>query len=360
MNNIIIKGNFAEGNFGDDALLLAFHQLIDKSGVTSAAKYASSTLAYHKDLALNAEVTQTLAQPSDLIIYAGGTQFFSFNENKTSLYDYFKSRLSSFIWKLKQTNRFAMVGVGIGPFMNDSYENRFAKVLVQKSEFIWVRDQSSLHYCEQTKSSSTYLGADMCFMSDFQEWCNFQLNPAKSIKKIGIVLRDWKYGQGNNYIKSLIELPELLHKQGYEVSFYVFSEENDSMLEKILNKNGIAYKKWLPQQTCFKSYLAELNTCDLFITSRYHAAVFSTLMEKPFITIGLEQKLTNYSSSFENEAMNWLPNSSLSELLKNISLIDSDYAKFVNEICKKKKYFTSLSDKCAKTFSKYIKKYKYE
>lgn len=353
--SLIIKGNFAEGNFGDDALLMAFHQMLNNAGVSSSAKYDCEYLAYNKDLAENAQIFTGSVQPTDIIIYAGGTQFFSFESKEPSVYQFLKSRISAYIWKKRVKQVFAMVGIGLGPFHNKLHEVAFASAIVEKAHFIWVRDALSLDFCSNLNKEKTLLGADLCFLSKFQQWCGLPQNDADHIQKIGIILRDWRYGQGSDYINDLIQLPFQFDGKKYAFEFYLFSENNDPNLEKTLINNNLPYTKWSPGKDDFKDYLRKLQSCDLFVTSRYHGAVFSTLMNKPFVIVGLEQKLTYFASLFDQKTMIWTPGTDIAHLVEAILYIDRDYPVYKNRIIQTKKLLENSSDNVAESFFTYLR-----
>ena len=353
-SKILIKGNFSEGNFGDDALLLACHQLLTRLGLNHLSIYNCDHLYYAKDLANSAKVG-VLNNDVELVLYAGGTQFFSFSEEKSSLLQKLKSRLSAYKWLRSQRSNYAMIGVGLGPFNNGIEENIFARTIIKKSSFTWVRDQYSYNECKNLNVSNFYLGADLCFLSEFQQWCNLAPNKAIQIKKIGVVLRHWKYGDGNSYINKLIELSKTLKESNYELEFYLFSDTEDVLVENILATHAIKYVKWAESNYTFKKFLAELETCDLFITARFHTAIFSTLMQKPFITVGLDQKLTYLSSQFDNECFNWNPDSSVNALIDKVSYIDDNYISIKESMVNIKSKMQRLSDEAGRLFNDYIK-----
>jgi len=353
-SKILIKGNFSEGNFGDDALLLACHQLLGNLGIDAVSIYNCEELYYPKDLAANAKVGMLNNKDVELVLYAGGTQFFSFSSEKENLIQNLKKRISAFKWGVNQRSKYAMIGVGLGPFKNGIKENVFAKTIIKKSSFTWVRDEYSYKECDSLGAVDFHLGADLCFLSEFQKWCSLKPNNSGKINKIGIVLRHWKYNDGNAYINKLIELSERLKIANHKLVFYLFSYKEDIIVEDVLKANKIDYLKWDAKEFTFKEFLEELERCDLFITARFHAAIFSTLMQKPFITVGLDQKLTYLSSLFNNDCFNWCPDDSIDALLSKISYIDENYIPLKKGITETKENMQRLSDNASVLFGDYV------
>ncbi|MDG1330407.1 MAG: polysaccharide pyruvyl transferase family protein [Flavobacteriaceae bacterium] len=352
--SILIKGNFSEGNFGDDALLLACHQLLTRLGLDHVSVYNCDYLYYAKDLAKTAQVGLFDNNDVELVLYAGGTQFFSFCTEKNSFLKKIKSRLSAYKWVKSQHSNYAMIGVGFGPFSNGIKEHIFAGAIIKKSSFTWVRDHYSFDECISLGIENFHLGADLCFLSEFQEWCNLKPNNANKVEKIGIVIRHWKHGEGNIYINKLIELSKRLKKTNYDLEFYLFSDKDDALVEDILVANKIKYVKWAKSKYTFREFLAELETCDLFVTARFHTAIFSTLMQKPFITVGLDQKLTYLSSQFDNECFNWYPDKSVEELTQKVTYVSENYMSLKENITKAKIKMETLSDNAGKLFNEYL------
>ena len=104
----------------------------------------------------------------------------------------------------------------------------------------------------------------------------------------------------------------------------------------------------------FREFLAELETCDLFVTARIHTAIFSTLMQKPFISVGLDQKLTYLSSQFDNECFNWYPDKSVEELTQKVTYVSENYMSLKENITKAKIKMETLSDNAGKLFNEYL------
>ncbi|WP_299396373.1 polysaccharide pyruvyl transferase family protein [uncultured Gelidibacter sp.] len=354
-SKILIKGNFSEGNFGDDALLLACHQFLTKLGLDDDTVYDCDELYYPRDLAANANVGSPSSNDVQLVLYAGGTQFFSFTSKKSGFIEKLKIRLSAYKWMINQRSKYAMIGVGLGPFNNGIKEDIFASSILKKSSFTWVRDQYSYEECRSLNLQNYHLGADLCFLSEFQEWCNFKINPANNIKKIGVVLRHWKYEEGNAYVNKLIELSELLKKDNFELEFYLFSDKEDVAVENLLLEHKVGFIKWDAKIFSFKGFLSQLESCDLFITARFHTAIFSTLMYKPFITVGLDQKLTYLASQFDNDCFNWDPKDSVDVLYNKVTSINKNYNSLKENIVKTKSQMEILSNDAGILFRDYLK-----
>ncbi|WP_370895426.1 polysaccharide pyruvyl transferase family protein [Chryseobacterium gossypii] len=373
--DIVIRGGYGFGNFGDDALMYTIVTELETVSkdimlLCQSASYISNILPgikvfdYHK-----------IKQPiySNLLIYGGGTQFYHFKKNRLSkkgLKDKILSpnHIKSYIRKkiLKNNyieNKFqisdyakhiALVGVGVGPFdiENSFVENKTAN-LFAKSDFVGVRDEFAMKKAKGWGVDKPVLSPDICysFRSHFLE--NYK-NDSKEIKKIGIIVRDWNYANGGGeYYEHLQEASARLEKEGYEVNYILFDIQSD--LYWYGKRNELNIILWNPEKDTFDSFLEKISKFDLFITARFHGAIFATLLQTPFITIEVEQKLKFISETYKESSFCWERPFILDDLYSKIGLINENYNHRKNMITQKMLEFRHLSDQMFSELKEYYK-----
>ena len=75
----------------------------------------------------------------------------------------------------------------------------------------------------------------------------------------------------------------------------------------------------------FENFYIRLSQFDLVITARFHGAVFASMMNIPFITIEVEQKLRMIAENYSGGAYVWTSKFDLNELNEHVSSIESAY-----------------------------------
>lgn len=124
--------------------------------------------------------------------------------------------------------------------------------------------------------------------------------------KIGIILRDWPHSwRGPQYLAAIKELYLLLKHQGRSVQLISFCSKSEIEVLTELFDNTENILCWIPQEISVKDFFSELSMFDIFFTARFHGAIFSALLEKPFICIDLEQKLSIIAKELGLEAFLW-------------------------------------------------------
>ncbi|WP_254528741.1 MULTISPECIES: polysaccharide pyruvyl transferase family protein [unclassified Sphingobacterium] len=289
-----IKGAYGETNFGDDLLMRVFEDYFIKEFPEDELNFEGEFQPYVSELLKKG----TYLNPNfdaDLLVYGGGTQFFSFSEQKPIT---LKSR---FISLLKNPKRLieklnekpikhnipkAFLGFGIGPFFSEDSSQQLAKQKVSEAKFVGVRDNVSLSYCKKWDVKAT-LGADVVFSSYFKVPEYSKTNRQK--KKIGIIVRDWKWeSSGANYINKLKEI-YYENSTDLDLEFIVFAPLKDKYWMDELKDEKIQI--WNPEKHSIDEFLAILNNYDGFISARYHGAIIGVLLNKPVICIEIEPKL---------------------------------------------------------------------
>ncbi|KFF02588.1 polysaccharide pyruvyl transferase family protein [Chryseobacterium luteum] len=349
--HISIKGAYGDSNFGDDLLMIVFEDFINANIKNKSLNFIGSESSYVsrflKDSSYNNQ------QKDDVLIYGGGTQFFSFIE-KSTFRTKLKNNISSNPVKILKkvfhkispdneaviSSEKAFLGFGLGPFNNNIQAMEFAKNQLKDSLFIGVRDEVSYGYCNDWNIKS-FLGADVVFSSYFYK----HINPVSRIdaeNKIGIIVRDWDWK--NSAVDYQDQLVSFVNSNPHlDVTFIVFAKDKDpKWMKRIKNYKSIV---WHPETMEINDFIKTLNTFSTFITARYHGAIIAGLLGKKVICVEIEPKLRILTEQIPSFAL-WGDNFDIQKL---DDLVKSDLQ---ND---HQKYITSLRLKADDMLSEFIK-----
>lgn len=335
---ISIKGAYGDSNFGDDLLMIVFEDFINANIKNKSLNFIGSESDYVPKFLKDASYNNQ--QKDDVLVYGGGTQFFSFIE-KSTLRTKLKNNISNSpvkilkkIWnKMSPTNEAvissekAFLGFGLGPFNNNIQAIEFAKNQLKDSLFVGVRDEVSFGYCNEWNIQS-FLGADVVFSSYFYKHIN-DIPTAQTSNKIGIIVRDWEWKNSEvDYQDQLISFvnsnPDL------DVTFIVFAENKDPKWMKRLE--GYKSIVWHPETMEINDFIKTLNSFSTFITARYHGAIIAGLLGKKVICVEIEPKLKILTEQIPSFAL-WKNNfdiQNLSDLLQ--SDLENDHQKYIADL----------------------------
>lgn len=350
---VLIKGGYGYTNFGDDALMYVIYKLINKRFdanqiglICKQADYLNSIVDGEKLSVIPNDETYNLS--CENLVYGGGTQFYSFpltkNRAVPSIGRFFNllSNPKELITRVKERflikpeaqiinqDKKLSIGIGLGPFVENSEELIKAENEFKILDFISVRDKFSYDLCYGNWGLDVNFGSDLCFynpvISELLPDSSFEKIKLKR-KKIGIIIRDWKHSVEGQIDKNvLLSVVEKLRVEDYDVSFISFALDKDKKWLEFLTMNDEDVKIWNPNKQIVSEFIAELNLYDLIITARYHGAVFSSLLNIPHIPIIIEPKLELYAKQFGVENYTWYPATSADKLLSTINRVFTDYS----------------------------------
>jgi polysaccharide pyruvyl transferase WcaK-like protein len=310
----IIRGAYGEGNFGDDVLMVVCHGLLrqiyqpDEIAFVFTSDPSESERRYAERLIPGINVIRFESEASaELVVWGGGTQFYSFPQSQTipplyqkvltALGDPKKAmnflRKKMFGGKFGRNQRFAALGVGIGPFVPGSPNETYSCSLFERMDFTAVRDPESLRLCGSWEVKSPKLRTDLCFLPEVCWSGSFpSIPPRERGRRIGLIVRDWPHdAEGAAYAKPLMDVAERLKGAGYEVRFVLFRAKGESDWAARLKVRDEAPLMWEPESQSIADFFRELARFDCFVSARYHGAIFAALLGKPMVCIEIEQKL---------------------------------------------------------------------
>jgi polysaccharide pyruvyl transferase WcaK-like protein len=314
---IALVGAYSNDNLGDVLLL--------KSAVSFLRRFASAedivvfcrAAPYLRALAPGVR----LADPSlsstargELLVYGGGTQFFSFPLTRPTLRGRLKGTLASprrvaaaLLRRIRPTNRrfdrAACLGIGVGPFVDDPQQERLTRSLLGSCGYVAVRDPVSLELCAQWGLDHPMLGSDLCFLDDAVG--ELKASPRRT-RSVGAIVRDWPHSrEGAAYLDQLMASVERFRHEGIPVTFYSFCAQDDRRVIERLESLGHRILAWHPERDDIGEFLRAIAEHGAIVTTRYHGAVLEALLGRPCICVEIEPKLRVVGKTLGIEHLTW-------------------------------------------------------
>ncbi len=363
---IIIKGGFGLSNFGDDALMLAVYDIANKIYNPNDIGFICKNAHYISRLIPGSNIVQMKSHEtiaSNIFLTGGGTQFYSFpltyvaprrastsgaSGRTIAICKKAIKRPDKLVRKIYRMlfpmplktepdkyNYLAAIGIGAGPFVKNSIPEKTAECLLKKMHHVAVRDIKSYKLCQKWGVKDLSHCADLCFLPEFRNKYVFSKcgENKTNIKRIAIIVRDWPHDTKRGaYDSSLFEVFNSLSIAGYLVEFVLFAMDRDKIWLKKLKNRNINYVLWNPKIDSIAAFTKKLSEYDLFITARYHGAVFASLLGKPSVCIGIEQKLEMIAELLGKGGRLWQYPYDVEECLNAIHDIDQKYSKSVEAV----------------------------
>jgi polysaccharide pyruvyl transferase WcaK-like protein len=347
--SVVIKGAYGCGNFGDDALMIAVYEITKQMFEPQHFLFVCRNANYISKLLPSAEVVlqnSLAAQSAEVFVYGGGTQFFSFPLTNQSgsvsllvqvarnllkpfqLWQKIVNKISALVVPMTKQQVVAL-GVGLGPFNENCRGIQNTKTHFARMKYVAVRDISSYSLCTEWDCEKLFLRSDLCYLPGL--WrdylSNVQLdNKDNKLRKVGVIVRDWSHTkEGDSYADSLFRVVDELRSTGKEVNFISFDNESVGAWPDRLRRRNEKAIRWNPDKDSIEGFLEMLSGYDAFITSRFHGAIFASILSKPVVCIEIEQKLRLVSEIFGEGARLWTYPFSTSECLKHIKDLEVDY-----------------------------------
>ncbi|HGY1288714.1 TPA: polysaccharide pyruvyl transferase family protein [Raoultella ornithinolytica] len=311
-NKVYIRGAYAPGNIGDDVLMVSVINIIKEI----IPEKQISVGVEHPELAKNYNPSIDwihIKKPicADVVVFGGGGQFFSFNPPPHVKQGAFSKISKSFkaqeniitaiermivpflgaIDKIYLPKKLAAFCIGLGPFDNQGKGYQRAIEIINKCDYISVRDDKSLEYCQMLGFNKAVEFTDPTLLSNI--WY-----PEENAKPyynkngyISIVLRDWPHDQnGQDFIEGLIKYGKALASRGEKVRFVSVYKERE--LELIKNNDTIEWLVWDAGKYSIVEFMDEFITkSEVIISSRAHGVLLPASLCVPTIAVAIENKL---------------------------------------------------------------------
>lgn len=349
---IVVRGGYGLGNFGDDALMVACEMILSEAIIEENILFECEQSDYLlKILKVSNIVSKKETTNAPILIYGGGTQFYSFPLTSgkslvsllTKAYGCLKDpqRLVNYLTKKIRIKKdlghtlnlqyLAAIGIGLGPFVAGSSQEKNCEEIFRKMDFVSVRDAFSYKLCREWDIKNLNYGSDLCYCKSFLQYIP---NPKEVPKnKVGIIIRDWKHTKdGASYMSKITSLVKELKKLKINVDIISFSNKSDQRLLKLLENCSCRTVVWQRDIFEITDFINILNTYDFFLTARYHGAIFASILSKPFIAIDIEPKLNLVHNVFQHGSHLWKFPFNIDDCIFYINTIFAKYESYVQEI----------------------------
>ena len=354
--SVIISGYYGFDNCGDEAILMVMIQELSKhipperiivlSQTPQKTKTKYKVNAIHR---LNIFLIMGQLRKAGIFISGGGGLLQDVSGRGLSIVYYLGLIVLAQFFKVPV----AVYGQGIGP-VKKPINRRLIKFILAKVKLILVRDEQSQKLLQKLgiKKDSVQVNADTSFLL-LKEGLpdhilkKYKLDREEKIiiyEQIGFVLRNCEaikqdYEQKITLLANSVAY--LIEKQQANIFFVPFQPNNDLSLyedlRKIINQSEVdcLYDEINPAQM-----LSLFSKFSLVIGMRFHAIIFATICNIPFIAIDYDPKVRNYVNGL-----------GLSELLLNVDQIS------VKSITDKLKYVKDNRENITSTLCSAAKEY---
>ena len=295
-----IEGAFGEENFGDDALMMVLHRELTRyvhpKNIVIRTKIGSfcenfDYLCPGSPVYIPGQFHRVKAKHK---IYGGGTQFFSFGNERTA-FDKIKlygrqapniilrkiiNKCHSFSTYPQQVH---YLGVGLGPFCNDVVPKNIISSL-NEAATLSVRDTNSSALLDRV--GATYSkDADICFLENYEyKSPRLREKPENAL----IILRDWDFDNEFLNMDSIIDVIEA--QDGINYSFALIG--GDRRWKDKFEDRNVNYYHYRSGPGEIDKFIQHLKSFDVIVSARYHGLVYATLLGVPSIAIAVEPKLS--------------------------------------------------------------------
>ncbi len=298
--NITILGYHGFGNCGDEAILLAMKNNINKM-------YSNANITV---LSFNPENTKTLyginavkrfsipsvvkqIMKTDVLIAGGGTLLQDETSTRSLLY------YLSIIYFAKMLRKKVMLySNGIGP-VHKNHNRKLIKRVINKVDLITLRDQfSKEELVDIGVTKEIHVTADPAFSLNADD-----INVKKIFEKekidtskdlVGISIRKWKNEE--DFVNKISELSKYILNK-YDVNIVIIPMQHsydmdisNKLYKKIDNERVFLLKgDYLSQEV-----LAVIGSLTLLLSMRLHTLIFAGAEEVPLAGIIYDPKINNY------------------------------------------------------------------
>ncbi|WP_256662412.1 polysaccharide pyruvyl transferase family protein [Pseudomonas sp. SXM-1] len=252
---------------------------------------------------------------ADLVVLGGGGQFFSFippakeaAANKGIVAKLCKSikaqtdlkstllrlyvGLRGGVDRIYFHRRLAAFCIGLGPFDGGGKLLTRAVSVINRCDYISVRDGTSQQHCKAFGKSDVEVYTDPSLLSDL--WISSKDLEVGSLKKgkyLSFILRDWPHdANGQQFIKAMVQAADELAKRGEQVRLVSLYKERDQHL--IDKYHTFEWLCWDAAGDTPETFMAKLIVeSDVIISARAHGVLLPASLGFPTIAVEIENKL---------------------------------------------------------------------
>ncbi|MEG8244085.1 polysaccharide pyruvyl transferase family protein [Pseudomonas paracarnis] len=316
VSKVYIRGAYGPGNLGDDVLMLCVINILKK-------RFKESDIAVgvdHPEIAKNFNPRIKwlhIKEPvkADLVVLGGGGQFFSFippakevtasTGRLSKLYKSIKAQtdlkstllrlyvgLRGGVDRIYLHRRLAAFCIGLGPFDGGGKLLTRAVSVINRCDYISVRDGTSQKHCNTFGKSDVEVYTDPSLLSEV--WISnkdLEIGSLKKDKYLSFILRDWPHdANGQQFIKAMVDAADELAKRGEQVRLVsVYKERDQHLIDKY---HQFEWLCWDAAGDTPETFMAKLIVeSDVIISARAHGVLLPASLGFPTIAIEIENKL---------------------------------------------------------------------
>ncbi|MGC6370835.1 polysaccharide pyruvyl transferase family protein [Pseudomonas sp. K2I15] len=315
-SKVYIRGAYGPGNLGDDVLMLCVINILKKRFKESDIAVGVDHPAIAKNF--NPRIKWLhIKEPvkADLVVLGGGGQFFSFippakevtasTGRLSKLYKSIKAQtdlkstllrlyvgMRGGIDKIYFHQRLAAFCIGLGPFDGGGKLLTRAVSVINRCDYISVRDGTSQKHCTTFGKSDVEVYTDPSLLSDL--WISskdLEVGRLKKDEYLSFILRDWPHdANGQQFIKAMVQAADELAKRGEQVRLVSLYKERDQHL--IDKYDTFEWLCWDAAGDTPETFMAKLIVeSDVIISARAHGVLLPASLGFPTIAIEIENKL---------------------------------------------------------------------
>ena len=305
---VVISGYYGFDNTGDEAVLYSILKALEKEckkdslEIIVLSNQPEKTSEKYKVGAINRwdmkKVYQELKN-CDLLISGGGSLLQDVTSHKTVPYYLLIIKMAQ--WHKKEVVFYSQ---GYGP-VNKAYSRTLIKKVLNKVNYIYVRDQQSKKSLQEigVSHSPIILAADpvLGMEADVETTLKMKEYVKKHSKgklPVGIYLRSWKNDdQLREKIKILVSL---LEKENMDLFFIAMQEPDDQVFLEKLQMETASFHK-VREKLDIQEVFALTGQMDLVIGMRLHALIMATAQGIPTVGLSYDPKVDDFMDSIDNK-----------------------------------------------------------
>lgn len=301
MIKITILGYHGFGNCGDEAILLAMRNNINKlnkdTEITVLSYDPSDTKKQYGVNAVNRfsffEVLKAISK-TDILLAGGGTLLQDETSTRSLIY------YLSIILLAKILNKKVMLySNGVGP-VNGRFNKKLIKFVINKVDIITLRDEFSKDELIDigVKKPEIHVTADPAFSLTYDDVDVVSILEKESIpldkELVGISIRTWKNSE--DFVKKIAELSNYILDK-YDMNILLIPMQHSMDLEisnELYDKINRDNVYLLKGDYSPKEVLAVISKLSVLISMRLHTLIFAGVAEVPLAGIVYDPKIENY------------------------------------------------------------------
>lgn len=323
MKRVILSGYYGFKNAGDEAILAALIDNLQRSGADIEIIVLSAnpewTRSVHGVKAIGRTNITTLIhylKGADLLISGGGSLLQDVTSNKTIPY-YLGIILLAKLFKVPVF----FCAQGVGP-INHAFNHHLVKEVLNRVDLITVRDIESKELLEEIGiREAIHLTADPVFalQKSNQERIEeiFNREEIKVEENIlGVSLRPW---QDNSYLRQMAKILDGL-KERLDINilfiplhYPVDVEVSRRVAELMENKIEIINNSYTPQEV-----LGLMGEVEMLLGVRLHSLIFAAINRVPLVGISYDPKVDSFLNRLELSALAKIDNLDISKAIDEI------------------------------------------